>query len=121
MDWFRSGGAAMWFLSAVGIAALLAAASFARRPDLALVPRVERLTSAVVWSMVAGVASDLAEVGRAIPSTPEWAHSPDLVLIILTGISESLTPAVLGAAILSVDALLMAAGHARLRALGSAP
>ncbi|MET0343703.1 MAG: hypothetical protein ABW252_22005 [Polyangiales bacterium] len=121
MEWFRAGGVAMWFLTAVGLLALIGGGRFAARPDPALLPRVACLTRALAWGMVAGVASDLAAVGYHIARTPEWAHDPDLAVIAMQGIAESLMPAVLGAAISSVVALLLATGHARLHAHGGVP
>lgn len=113
MEWFRAGGVAMWFLAAVGLVALIDGGRFAFRPDPALLPRVACLTRALAWGTVAGVASDLAAVGYAVARTPEWAHDPELAVIVMQGVAESLMPAVLGAALSSVVALLLAAGHAR--------
>ena len=121
MEWFRAGGFSMWFIAAFGALALLAAGAFARRPDPGLLSRIACLRSAVAWAVVTGVASDLAAVGHAVATNPEWSRSPDLPLIVLTGVAESLIPAVLGGAILSAASLLMAVGHGRLRAHGVAP
>ena len=121
MDWFVAGGWSMWFLVVVGGVCLLNAGAFTRRPDPTRLPRIEGLARAVGWSTLVGVASDLAAVGTKIPSRPEWAHSPDVHLLVLEGFAESMSPAVLGGAILSVTALLVAAGHGRLRAQGAAP
>ena len=121
MDWFRAGGFSMWFLVVFGALALLSAARFARRPSPELLARIACLERAVSWAVLTGVASDLAAVGHKIATTSEWAHSPDLPLIVLTGFSESLMPAVLGGGILSVGALLTAVGHARMHAHGVAP
>jgi hypothetical protein len=71
--------------------------------------------------VLTGVASDLAAVGHHIASTPQWASSPDLPRILLTGVAESLTPAILGGAILSAVSLLRAVGHGRMHAHGAAP
>jgi hypothetical protein len=120
-EWFLAGGWVMWFLSVLGLLSLLASLKFARAPDVTLLPRVHCLARAVGWATLTGVASDLAAVGTKIPATPAWAHSPDLPLLVLGGIAESLVPAILGCGILSAVALLLAAGHGRLRAQGSAP
>lgn len=120
-DWFMAGGWVMWFLSVLGLLSLLAALKFARAPDLTLLPRVRCLTRAVGWATLTGVASDLAAVCTHVPENPKWAHSPDMPLLVMTGIAESLVPAILGCAILSVVALLVAAGHGRLRVAGVAP
>lgn len=111
----------MWFLAVIGAVAVLAAASFVHRPDPAKLPRIEALSRAIAWGVVTGVAADLAAVGTHIPGTPEWAHSPDLALLVLQGVGESMSPALFGGALSSVVALLTAAGHARLRAHGTTP
>ena len=121
MDWFRAGGFSMWFIAVFGALALLAAGSFARRPDPARLSHIACLQRAVAWAVLTGVASDLAAVGHAVGSHPAWSHGADLPLIVLTGIAESLMPAVLGGAILSAASLLTAVGHSRLRAHGVAP
>jgi hypothetical protein len=121
MDWFLSGGWIMWFLALSGALTLAACARFARRPDRAQVAGIAALRSALSWGVVTGVAADLAAVGTKIPENPRWAHSPDLPLLVLHGIAESLAPAILGGALLSVSALLLAAGHSKLRSTSAAP
>jgi len=121
MDWLMAGGWAMGFLMIIGGFTLLAAATFARRPDPTQLERIHSLARAMAWATLAGVASDLAAVGTKIPRNLAWAHSPDLHLLVLEGIAESLTPAIFGGSALAVVALLLAAGHARLRAVGVSP
>ena len=113
--WFVAGGWIMWFLSLVGAVAIAAAIGFARAPDPAKLPRLSCLARAVAWALVTGIVTDLAAVGTNIPAHPEWAHSPDLPLLVLAGVAESMSPATLGGAILSVIALLTAVGHGRMR------
>jgi len=121
MDWFLSGGWIMWFLGLSGLLTLAACVRFARRPDPTQLPHIGALRGALSWGVVTGVAADLAAVGTKIPANPRWAHSPDLPLLVLQGIAESLAPAILGGALLSISALLLAAGHGKLRAEGAAP
>lgn len=121
MEWFAAGGWSMWFLTVFGALSLLAAGGFAWRPDPSQLPRISSLSRAVAWSTLAGVSSDLAAVGFTIPSKPEWAHSPDLPLLVMQGFAESMSPVTYGGAFLSVTALLLAAGHGRLRAHGATP
>ena len=108
----------MWFLAMVGLLTVVAAAGFARFPDARKLPRINALSRAVAWATVTGLCADLAAVGTKIPANPAWAHSPDLPLIVMTGIAESMSPVTLGGAVLSVVALLTAAGHRR-RGLGA--
>lgn len=120
-DWFLAGGWVMGFIVLVGAITLLNAGAFARFPDATRLPRIEWLCRALKWTVITGVAADLAAVGTKIPAKPEWAHSPNVHLLVLEGIAESLVPAILGGAILTVVALLTAAGHGRLRLMGTAP
>jgi hypothetical protein len=118
VNWFVAGGWVMWFLALVGALAVSAAVGFARFPDLTKLPRIACLSQAVAWALVTGIVTDLAAVGTNIPARAEWAHSPDLALLVLTGVAESMSPGTLGGAILSVVALLTAVGHGRLRNAG---
>lgn len=118
MAWFVAGGFSMWVILVVGALGLVAAAGFARRPVPDKLPRVQCLSRAVAWSSLAGVATDFAAVGTKIPGNPEWAHSPDLPLLILQGFGESMSPLIFGGALCSAIALLLAAGHGRMRAQG---
>lgn len=113
--WFLGGGWVMWFLMVLGALHLYTALRFARAPELGQLPRLDALARALAWTIVTGVASDLAAVGTKVPARPEWAHSPDLPLIVMQGVAESLVPAILGGAILTIASLLIAAGHAQLR------
>jgi len=121
MQWFIVGGWSMWLLLILGGFSVLAAGKFAFRPDETQLPRISALSRSVGWNILVGVSSDLAAVGFNIPSKPEWAHSPDLPLIVLEGFAESMSPAIFGGAILSVTSILLAAGHSRLRTQGNTP
>ena len=115
LDMIVAGGWVMGFLLLLGGFAIHTGFDFARSPELGKLPRVEALSRCVAWCTATGVAADLAAVGTKVPANPEWAHSPDLPLLLLTGLAESLSPLILGGAIMSVVALLTAAGHAQLR------
>ncbi|HTE43776.1 MAG TPA: hypothetical protein VK636_00920 [Gemmatimonadaceae bacterium] len=119
--WFEAGGYVMWFVLLFGLIAVIAAARFAWRPDPTQLDRIQQLSRAVAWAIVNGVASDLAAVASHIAARDDWAHSPDFALLVLQGVGESMSPAILGGGALSVVALLTAAGHARLRTQGAVP
>jgi hypothetical protein len=53
-------------------------------------------------------------VSVKVPANPEMAASENLPIVLLVGLGESLTPAILGAAIVAVTALLVAVGLRRL-------
>jgi hypothetical protein len=114
LDFFREGGVGMLPLLVFGVLGLWAAGAFAFRPDPRRVETIKCLDKVVVFSTVTAVATDLSAVFHKVPERPEWAHSPDMPLIVMTGLGESLAPAVLGAAILTVMWLLMSFGFRRL-------
>jgi hypothetical protein len=113
-DFFRAGGFPMWFVLVFGLIALGAAAAFARRPDPRRVDAIKALTWATLFSVGAGIVADIAAVGSKVPQNPEWANSPKIHLVIMEGISESMSPGILGFALLSLTWMVMAVGHRRL-------
>lgn len=115
LSFIIAGGWIMGFLLLLGGFAVVTALDFARRPQLEKLPRLAALSRAIAWAIATGVGADLAAVGTKIPANPKWAHSPDVHLLLMTGVAESMSPLILGGALLSVIALLTAAGHAGLR------
>lgn len=112
-DFFIRGGWIMWFLLVVGLWGIGAAASFAAHPVAHRLARIECLHRALCWAVVTGVAVDFAAVGLQVPNRAEWANSPAVHLIILEGFGESMSPAILGGALLSAMALITTIGHSR--------
>jgi hypothetical protein len=49
-----------------------------------------------------------------VPANPEWAKGPDLPLVVMIGIGESLTPAILGFSVLAIAWLVGAFGQRRM-------
>jgi len=112
----KAGGVPMLFVLLLGVAAAVAAVRFAWRPDERRIGAVRALTVAALFSIGVGTCSDLAAVGHNIASNDEWAHSPDMPLMVLQGVSESMSPGILGFALLTIAWLVMAVGHRRLAA-----
>lgn len=110
---FQAGGFPMWFLLIFGLLAIVGAVLFARRPDQNTLGAVKALSVAVLASIGAGTASDFAAVGYNVPE--HFADEPNVHLIVLTGFAESMSPAIMGFAILSVVWLIVAVGHRRSR------
>lgn len=113
LEVFRDGGFPMWFILVFGLVALGAAVRFAVRPRPEAMAPIRALTTATLFSIGSGTAAALAAVGKKVPANPEWAHSPDLHLIVMTGIGESMAPAILGCSLLSLVWLVMAVGERR--------
>jgi hypothetical protein len=114
LNFLREGGAPMLLIVVFGILGIMAGGAFAYRPDPRKVEAVRSLNMALLFFTLAGVASDLAAVMHHVPARPEWAHSPDLHLIVMTGLGESMAPAILGFSVLAVIWLLMTLGFRRL-------
>jgi hypothetical protein len=116
VQFFQAGGFAMWWVLAFGAFDLVLGALFAFRPDRRKLPAIVAMGAAVLFSVLAGTAADLAAVGMTIPNRPEWADSPKVGLIILEGFGESMAPGILGFSLLSLVCLECAVG---LRKLGA--
>jgi hypothetical protein len=114
MEFMRAGGVPIWIVLLFGLIALVTGVIFLFRPNERRARVLRSLMSATLYSVLAAIVSDLAAVMFKVPRNPAWAKSPDLPLIVMTGIGESLTPAILGFTILSLAALLSAVGHRRL-------
>jgi hypothetical protein len=75
---------------------------------------VRGLTWATVFAMLTAVSSNVAAVMFKVPNHPEWSHSPDIHLIVMTGLGESLTPAIVGSAFLTITWIVTSVGMRRL-------
>jgi len=116
VDFFRAGGFGMWFVLLFGGIDLAAAVIFAARPEKRRLGAIVAVGVATLLSTGNAIVTDLATVCSKVPTNPEWANSPRIHLVIMQGIAESLTPAVLGLSLLTLVALTVAVGYRRLSA-----
>jgi len=114
MDFMRAGGFSMWVVLLFGMITLVLAGLFVWRPSHRRVAVLRGLTVATCFAVLSGLSANVAAVMFKVPSRPEWAHSPDIHLIVMTGIGESLTVAILGFTILALAWLMTAVGQRRL-------
>ena len=114
MDFFLMGGFPMVAILVFGAVALVNAARFAWAPGPGRVPYQVALGAALVFAGLGGSAVDLMTVAMQVPSNPEWANDPQVGLIVLTGVGESLTPTILACGALLAQSLLIALGLRRL-------
>jgi hypothetical protein len=108
-----AGGFPMIVILIVGAMALVGAARFAMTPVPGRLPYLGALALGVAATSFAGMAADLLTVSVKVPGNPELVSS-DLPIILLVGFGESLTPAILGASIVAIMAILVAVGLRRL-------
>jgi hypothetical protein len=118
IEFFKAGGFPMFVVLFLGLAALIAAGLFAFRPDEGRVGTIRALSTSTGFSVLAAVAADLATVCYTVASNPEFSKSDELHLIVLMGIAESLTPAIMGCTMLALVWMMVAVGHRRLAASG---
>jgi len=114
LEFFLAGGPAMAFVLGLGVAALIAAARFARMPDVRRTGTVVALTVAATFATLVCFATDLGAVGRHVAR--DESIKDELPRIVLMGISECMSPLILGGALLTVTWLVMAFGYRRLNA-----
>lgn len=113
MEFLRAGGFAIWYVLALSLPLLALGAGFAYRPSPKRLACVRGLTWALVFGILSAVSTNLMAVFSKVSHRQEWAHSPDMPLIVMSGLSESITPAVLGFTFLSLSWLFVAFGMRR--------
>src|SRR5678816_19971 len=101
MDFFRAGGTGMYFVLLFGALNIVAAIFFALKPEKHRIGTLLAIGVATLLATGSAVVSDLATVCVKVPANPEWANSSRIHLVIMQGIAESLTPAVLGFGLLT--------------------
>jgi hypothetical protein len=114
MQWLiMAGGAPSYVIILFGLIAIAAAAGFAARPDTRKLPYIGALCAAVLFSTLCGVATDLVAVSHYIEANGEQLGDK-LGQVLVVGVGESLAPAILGFAMLSIVALVGGIGFRRL-------
>ncbi|MEM9067015.1 MAG: hypothetical protein AAGE52_00875 [Myxococcota bacterium] len=114
VEFFRAGGFAMVFVLLFGGATIASAVQLFRRPSEHGVATTRALSASTAFSVLAGLCLNLAAVCAKVPANPEWAESPRMPLIVMTGIAEAFAPVILGFSLLSLAWLMTAAAVRRL-------
>ncbi len=112
IDLIVSGGASMIFVLLFGLASVGAGVMTFARPSARAEGALRSLSIATTFSSVAGVASCLAAVGYHVTASTEWRASPELHLIVMQGVAESMSPAIVGFGLCAL-AWVVAAGARR--------
>lgn len=102
----REGGFPMFFLLAFGLAALASSVRFAVAPSQRALRTTLALSAATCCTTITGVCAALRVVGHHAPEFPETS----LAVVVMLGIAESLSPAILGFVMLSLISLIVALG-----------
>jgi hypothetical protein len=108
LNFLLAGGFPVVVIFALAAVDLYNAAKFFRAADPGRLAVVRSLNLAITWAIVVGVASNLMKVAWTVVEVPEFAAAPLLPLI--QGFGESLVPAVIGGAVLSVSWILIGFG-----------
>jgi hypothetical protein len=106
---FKEGGWSMWFILALGFAAVATAFWYALRPAEKHLGFLEWMSRAILWIGVGGVLLDFSTVAHnvaamEIDSEQRWR-------IVLQGFGESMAPGVMAFSFLGIVAVLTAIGR----------
>jgi hypothetical protein len=110
----HEGGFPMFFIMGFGFVALATAFVFAARPTAAHERFISWMALATLGAVLCGTCADLATVFHVVARKP--LDADERTRILLVGLGESMAPGVLGFAILSLVALMLAVGKRRLDA-----
>ena len=114
-NFMRDGGVGMWFTLVLGLATLIGAALFARRPDELRLAALRAGSLATLFAsltaFIGGVAATFKYIHR-IPAErkADWPH------FVMLGLAEASANLVLGFALLTITWLVIAVGLRRLAA-----
>jgi len=110
---FQEGGPPIWFLLAFSLLTLLASARFAAGPSSPRLRAALALGSATLFTTLTSIAADLAAVGHHAPAYLAQHAELTLGTVLLQGVAEAMSPAILGFTVLSLVSLVIALGFYR--------
>jgi hypothetical protein len=108
----RNGGFPMFFILAFGLIALAAAGWYAFRPNARSLGVIVWMGGATLFATLMGTVADLGTVAYAV-SAMIGQGMKDWHAVIIEGFAESMSPGIMGFALLSMIALVTAVGKAR--------
>jgi hypothetical protein len=113
LEFLRAGGMAMWVILLFGGLTLVAAVRYLLRPGERRHEFFRALSMATLWASLAGVCAGTATTLHGFMLRPEWAKDPEMPIILMQGLAESLCNLILGFCILGVAWFLVAFGAHR--------
>ncbi len=113
LTFFTEGGFPMWFLLAFGLATLVFAARFAWVPARRTLRTTFALAGGTAFASATAICADVAAVGHGAPGYLKAHPETTLVDALLQGMAESMSPGILGFAMVSLAALVVALGYQR--------
>lgn len=112
----QEGGVGMWFILAFGLAALASAVRYALRPEAKLRGLMNGLALATLFASLAALAAALGATFNALAgrrAAELSLEAPHGALTLLTGMSESMSPLIMGFALLALTAMFGSVGRFR--------
>lgn len=113
MELMRTGGWAMWLILIFGVVLLAAAILFVRRPEDGKLGFIRGMTWAMVFTVLAGMTSGLANVFNHSGYQLEESVM-DATANAMVGVSEVMSNGILGFSLLGITWLITAVGIRRL-------
>jgi hypothetical protein len=116
MTLMRDGGVPMWFILAFGLVALVSAIGYAMRAGSTLRNLMKGMGLATLFATLAALAADVGATCNALAGHrgPEISlEQPHGALILLTGLAESMSPLIMGFALLALTSMFGAVGAFR--------
>lgn len=116
LEFMRAGGVPIWVVLVLGLFALGGGLRFALRPKEGGEAVLRGLGAATTFAVLSAVSANVAMVFWRVSQVPELAERPDVHLVVLVGLAEALTPAILGFTLLALTWAAIAMGRRRLLA-----
>lgn len=113
IEFFMAGGFVMWFVLAFGLAALVGAVLFARRPHELRLGALRALSWATAFAAFSGFIAGIALTLRACAGL-EGADASEWHRYFMMGFAESSSNLILGTSLLALTWLVIAVGLRRL-------
>lgn len=111
IEFIKAGGWPMLVVLLFGTLALVASVRFVRRPEVETIGAVRALSLTTILAVIGGTAADLAAVFSYMAVN---GGGDDTLVLLFTGLSEAMAPAILGFSLLAVVWFVAASGVQRL-------